>query len=189
MYLSNSRLLSLLLALAVLTLCLLWLLTKQSTASLASTELNAAESQQLAAKQPGADQAVNPANDIPAPESMKEPAAVNNNAETATSVSAAMPAEPKAAAKPTEVPAIPDSLMLSDKELKALSPKERKRYEEMIANLRALHDQSAQLSSERQKLEQQRQELEQRNQALAQQLEEARQKTEAVAAAPDQVKP
>ena len=188
MYLSNSRLLSLLLALAVLTLCLLWLLTKQSTSSLASTELNAAESQQLAAKQPGADQVANPANDNPAPEPIKEPAAVNN-VEAATPVSATMPAETKAAAKPTEVPAIPDSLMLSDKELKALSPKERKRYEEMIANLRALHDQSAQLSSERQKLEQQRQELEQRNQALAQQLEEARQKTEAVAAAPDQVKP
>lgn len=188
MYLSNSRLLSLLLALAVLTLCLLWLLTKQSTSSLASTELNAAESQQLVAKQPGTDHAVSPANDNPAPESMKESAAVNNT-EASTPVSAGMPAEAKAAAKPTEVPAIPDSLILSDKELKALSPKERKRYEEMIANLRALHDQSAQLSSERQKLEQQRQELEQRNQALAQQLEEARQKTEAVAAAPNQVKP
>lgn len=188
MYLSNSRLLSLLLALAVLTLCLLWLLTKQSTASLASTELNAAESQQLAAKQPGVDQVVNSVGDNPAPESMKEPAAVNNVEAANAPANSAMPAEAKAA-KPTEVPAIPDSLILSDKELKALSPKERKRYEEMIANLRALHDQSAQLSSERQKLEQQRQELEQRNQALAQQLEEARQKTEAVAAAPDKVKP
>ena len=177
MYLSNSRLLSLLLALAVLTLCLLWLLTKQSTPSLASSVLNTAEAQQLAAKQPGEDKTANAENNTPTP----EPAAQAANAEK--------PKDATVEAKPAEVLAIPEGLVLSEKELKALSSKERKRYEDMLANLRSLHEQSAKLSSERQQLEQQKQELEQRNQELAQKLEDARQKTEAVATAPDKAKP
>ncbi|MFI0398260.1 MAG: hypothetical protein ACH34X_04240 [Thiolinea sp.] len=181
MYLSNSRLLSLLLALAVLTLCLLWLLTKQSTSSLASSELNTAAAQQLAAKQPDEDETANAENNTPTSEPVQEPAAQAANAEK--------PQYTKVEAKSAEVPAIPEGLVLSEKELKALSSKERKRYEDMLTNLRSLHEQSAKLSSERQQLEQQKQELERRNQELAQKLEDARQKTEAVATAPDQAKP
>ncbi len=186
MYLSNSRLLSLLLALAVLTLCLLWLLTKQSTSSLASSELNTAEVQQLAAKQPDEDKTANTTNNASPPEPVE---ATSEPTPAAQAANAEKPKDAKVEAKSAEVPAIPEGLVLSEKELKALSSKERKRYEDMLTNLRSLHEQSAKLSSERQQLEQQKQELERRNQELAQKLEDARQKTEAVATAPEKAKP
>ncbi|WP_298607517.1 hypothetical protein [uncultured Thiothrix sp.] len=185
MYLSNSRLISLFLALLVLTLSLLWLLGNKTHLA-SSNALNAGETVQLAARQPDTTVVENGVSPIPTLEPAKEatPSAVQ-----AESLATAKPTEtPKsepvsvAPAKTTEVAAIPDNLVLSEKELKALSTKERKRYEKMIENLRSLRDQSTQLTSERQRLEQQMVELEQRNQELTKQLEAVRQTTETATA-------
>lgn len=195
MYLSNTRLFSLLLALAALTLCLLWLLSKQASLQ-TPTALNATEINQVAAKEPDANP---PATSVDNPPTLEPATAAAKAAEQATSATQAMtPAqaaalkaetdkaapttnsEPamaeagKPLAKATEVVTIPENLQLSDKELKALSKKDRERYETMMKNLKSLHDQSTQLSTERQQLEQQMAELERRNQELTKQLEEVR---------------
>lgn len=189
MYLSNTRLISMLFVLAVLTLSLLWLLSKQ--ASLPSPKvLTAEEPLQLAARQPEAevakDNAVTGIPDLePAKETTAPTASISPTPSTVTSTPTA-PAEPSKAektkpARTTEVATVPESLVLSEKELKALSNKDRKRYEQMLENLRSIRDQSTQLTSEHQRLEQQRLELEQRNQELTKQLEQVRQTTETTA--------
>jgi DNA repair exonuclease SbcCD ATPase subunit len=195
-YLSNTRLFSLLLALAALTLCLLWLLSKQASLQ-TPTALNATEINQVAAKEPDANL---PATSVDNPPTLEPATAAAKAAEQATpatqtamtpaqaaalkaetdkAASTAHPALPmaeagKPLAKATEVVTIPENLQLSDKELKALSKKDRERYETMMKNLQSLHDQSTQLSTERQQLEQQMAELERRNQELTKQLEEVR---------------
>ncbi|HPY42275.1 MAG TPA: hypothetical protein PLM98_17240 [Thiolinea sp.] len=181
MYLSNTRLISLLLALAALSLCLLWLLTKQTHFSLSSNPLNSIESTQLAAKEqkPEANNATSDATGSSQAAPEQASATPTNSTPVATTQPQSEPASN--AAKPAEVAAIPDNLILSEKELKALSTKERKRYQTMLDSLRSMHDQSAQLKTERQRLEQQMNELEQRNQELAKQLEQARQMPETTA--------
>lgn len=188
MYFSNTRLISLLLALAVLTLSLLWLLSKQTSLSV-PTALNAEESLQVAAKEPGTGSVENKVTAIPSLEPAKEAAAPvpqPNHLTSAASkpepvVAESKKPEPVNSTKTTEVAAIPENLVLSEKELKALSTKDRKRYEKMLDSLHSLREQSTQLSSERQRLEQQMVELERRNQELTKQLEEVRQTTDTVA--------
>lgn len=188
MYLSNSRLISLFLALLVLSLSLLWLLGNKANLSSSST-LNAGEPVHLAARQPEVtvDNAVSP---IPTLEPAKETtlSVPQSEALAAAKLSEVSKPEPVNAVstKTIEVAAIPDHLVLSEKELKALSTKERKQYEQMIENLHSLREQSTQLTSERQRLEQQMLELEQRNQELTKQLEAVRQTTDIVA---DKAKP
>ncbi|TXH67737.1 MAG: hypothetical protein E6Q85_09185 [Thiothrix sp.] len=183
MYLSNSRLISLFLALLVLILSLLWLLGNKANLS-SSSALNASELVQLAARQPETtvENVVSP---IPTLEPAKDttPSVPQPEALAAAKLPEAAKPEPVNAvsAKTTEVAAIPDNLVLSEKELKALSTKERQQYEDMMENLRSLREQSTQLTSERQRLEQQMLELEQRNQELTKQLEAVRQTTDIVA--------
>lgn len=193
MYLSNTRLLSLLLGLAALTLCLLWLLSKQ--ASLQNPmALNATETTQLVAGQP--DTHTPSSNDslaaqVPAPaltpaqeaaaKSATDPAQTNQVNTVTPPASEAKVEQSQTLAKATPVAAMPEIPELSEKELKALSAKDRKRYDKMLANLRSIREQSTQLSSERQKLEQQMAELEQRNQELAKQLEQVRATNETAA--------
>lgn len=171
MYLSNTRLISMLFVLAGLTFGLLWLLNKQAHLP-SPTALNAEEPVQLVARQPAVDN--NAATAIPELEPAKETIALTNS--NTAGAAAKLQAEP-----PLEVAAIPEHLVLSEKELKALSSKDRKHYEQMMGSLRSLHDQSTQLTSERQRLEQQMAELEKRNQELAKQLEQVRQTTETTA--------
>ena len=186
MYFSNTRLISLLLALAVLTLSLLWLLSKQTSLSV-PTALNAEESLQVAAKELGTGSVENKVTAIPSLEPAKEvPTPQPNHLTSSASkpepvVAESKRPEPVNSTKTTEVAAIPENLVLSEKELKALSTKDRKRYEKMLDSLHSLRDQSTQLSSERQRLEQQMVELERRNQELTKQLEEVRQTTDTVA--------
>ncbi|TXH71884.1 MAG: hypothetical protein E6Q83_00360 [Thiothrix sp.] len=185
MYLSNSRLISLFLALLVLTLSLLWLLGNRINLP-TSTALNAGEALQTAAKVPAEQGVESTISAIPDLEPAKEePTAPIPQLEgLAAAQLAQAEAEKSIAVKTTEVAAIPDNLVLSDKELKALSVKERKQYEKMMENLRSLREQSTQLSSERQRLEQQMTELEQRNQELTKQLEAVRQTTDTAANKP-----
>lgn len=186
MYFSNTRLISLLLALAVLTLSLLWLLSKQTSLSV-PTALNAEESLQVAAKELGTGSVENKVTAIPSLEPAKEvPTPQPNHLTSSASkpepvVAESKKPEPVNSTKTTEVAAIPENLVLSEKELKALSTKDRKRYEKMLDSLHSLRDQSTQLSSERQRLEKQMAELERRNQELTKQLEEVRQTTDTVA--------
>jgi len=180
-YLSNSRLISLFLALLVLTLSLLWLLGNRINLP-ASTALNAGESLQAVAKAPEATVAENTVSAIPSLEPAKEePIPVPQVASLAAAQVTQAETEKGITVKTTEVAAIPENLVLSEKELKALSTKERKQYEKMMENLRSLREQSTQLSSERQRLEQQMTELEQRNQELTKQLEAVRQTTDTAA--------
>lgn len=186
MYLSNSRLISLFLALLVLTLSLLWLLGNRINLP-TSTALNAGEALQTAAKVPAEQGVESTVSAIPDLEPAKEEpttAPIPQLEGLAAAQLAQAEAEKSIAVKTTEVAAIPDNLVLSDKELKALSVKERKQYEKMMENLRSLREQSTQLSSERQRLEQQMTELEQRNQELTKQLEAVRQTTDTAANKP-----
>lgn len=199
MYLSNTRLISLLFALVVLTLGLLWLFSKQMNLT-GSTALKAETIElplQLAARQAEADTPDKAVTAIPELDPVQEPAAARAfQAEANPAVTKPTPAfdktieqgQPESAegakasspAKPLEVAAVPKNLILSEKELKALSAKDRKRYEKMLENLNSLHDQSTQLTNERQRLEQKMHELEQRNVELTRQLEQVRQTTETV---------
>lgn len=174
MYLSNTRLISLLLALAALTLGLLWLLSKQVNLT-APTALNAQESTQLAARQPDIhvpDQAVTAIPDLEPAKKLDASAVV----QAAAAASQAKAGEQSAASKVETKPV--ENLVLSEKELKALSAKDRQRYEKMLENLRSLRDQSTQLTTERQRLELQMNQLEQRNLELTKQLEQTRQTAE-----------
>lgn len=189
MYLSNTRLISLLFALAGLTLGLLWLLSKQvAPAALAPTALNAEVLPQLAAGQTEANAPDKTVEAIPSLEPAPEPAETMTTPAAAAVLQASQakkleqPELAKPAAKPTEMAAVPENLVLSEKELKALSAKDRKRYEKMLESLSSVRDQSTQLTTERQRLEQQMQELEQRNLELTRQLEQVRQTTETTAA-------
>lgn len=189
MYLSNTRLISLLFALAGLTLGLLWLLSKQvAPAALAPTALNAEVLPQLAAGQTEANAPDKTVEAIPSLEPAPEPAETMTTPAAAAVLQASQAKEleqpelAKPAAKPTEMAAVPENLVLSEKELKALSAKDRKRYEKMLESLSSVRDQSTQLTTERQRLEQQMQELEQRNLELTRQLEQVRQTTETTAA-------
>lgn len=205
MYLSNTRLISLLFALAALTFGLLWLLNKQVNLTGATTlQADTTEpSLQLAAKDAEAktpDQAVTA---IPELDPIQEPAAARAiqteaNSALAASNQAIDPPELAAGAKSTPTAsasttksiqgaALPEHLVLSEQELKALSAKDRKRYEKMLKNLSTVRDQSSQLTTERQRLEQQMQALEQRNLELTRQLEQVRQTTEMTAE--DKAKP
>ncbi len=168
MYLSNSRLISLFMALLILTLSLLWLLSNKANLS-TSSALNANEPVQLAARQPETTAVENRVSPIPSLEPAKE--VIASEASVGTQPAPLSAASPKT----TQVAVIPDNLVLSEKELKALSTKERKRYEKMMENLHSLREQSTQLTSERQRLEQQMTELERRNQELSKQLEAIRQ--------------
>lgn len=194
MYLSNIRLISLLFALVVLTLGLLWLFSKQMNLT-GSTALKAETSElplQLAARQAEADTPDKAVTAIPELDPVQELAAARA-LQVETDPAVADPAQafdkpraqgqPEGAkssspAKPLEVAAVPKNLILSEKELKALSAKDRKRYEKMLENLNSLHDQSTQLTNERERLEQKMHELEQRNLELTRQLEQVRQTTE-----------
>lgn len=200
MYLSNTRLIALLFALAALTLGLLWLLSNQVNLT-GATALKAdttEEPLQLAAKDAEANTPDLAVTAIPELDPVQEPAAARAIQTEATSTLAAAtqaiePPELAASAKstpttvststvkPVEVAAVPEHLMLSEKELKALSAKDRKRYEKMLKNLSSVRDQSSQLSTERQRLEQQMQALEQRNLELTRQLEQVRQTSEMTA--------
>lgn len=189
MYLSNTRLISLLFALAGLTLGLLWLLSKQvAPAALAPTALNAEVLPQLAAGQTEANAPDKTVEAIPSLEPAPEPAETMTTPAAAAVLQASQAKEleqpelAKPAAKPTEMAAVSENLVLSEKELKALSAKDRKRYEKMLESLSSVRDQSTQLTTERQRLEQQMQELEQRNLELTRQLEQVRQTTETTAA-------
>ncbi|SKA89272.1 hypothetical protein SAMN02745130_03023 [Thiothrix eikelboomii] len=198
MYLSNTRLIGLLFALAALTLGLLWLLSNQVNLT-GATALKAdttEEPLQLAANDAEANTPDPAVTAIPELDPVQEPAAARAIQTEATSTLAATqaiePSELAASAKstptvststvkPVEVAAVPEHLMLSEKELKALSAKDRKRYEKMLKNLSSVRDQSSQLSTERQRLEQQMQALEQRNLELTRQLEQVRQTSEMTA--------
>lgn len=198
MYLSNTRLIGLLFALAALTLGLLWLLSNQVNLT-GATALKAdttEEPLQLAAKDAEANTPDPAVTAIPELDPVQEPAAARAIQTEATSTLVATQAiePPELAAsakststvatstvKPVEVAALPEHLMLSEKELKALSAKDRKRYEKMLKNLSSVRDQSSQLSTERQRLEQQMQALEQRNLELTRQLEQVRQTSEMTA--------
>ncbi|MFZ1343872.1 hypothetical protein [Thiothrix eikelboomii] len=198
MYLSNTRLIGLLFALAALTLGLLWLLSNQVNLT-GATALKAdttEEPLQLAAKDAEANTPDPAVTAIPELDPVQKPAAARAIQTEATSTLVATQAiePPELAAsakststvatstvKPVEVAALPEHLMLSEKELKALSAKDRKRYEKMLKNLSSVRDQSSQLSTERQRLEQQMQALEQRNLELTRQLEQVRQTSEMTA--------
>lgn len=199
MYLSNTRLIGLLFALAALTLGLLWLLSNQVNLT-GATALKAdttEEPLQLAAKDAEANTPDPAVTAIPELDPVQKPAAARAIQTEATSTLVATQAiePPELAAsakstpttvststvKPVEVAAVPEHLMLSEKELKALSAKDRKRYEKMLKNLSSVRDQSSQLSTERQRLEQQMQALEQRNLELTRQLEQVRQTSEMTA--------
>lgn len=197
MYLSNTRLISLLFALVVLTLGLLWLFSKQMNLT-GPTALKAETIElplQLAARQAEVDTPDKAVTAIPELDPVQELAAaralqVETNPAVADPAQAfdksiaqgqaefAEGAKSSSPAKPLEVAAVPKNLILSEKELKALSAKDRKRYEKMLENLTSLHDQSTQLTNERQRLEQKMHELEQRNLELTRQLEQVRQTTE-----------
>ncbi len=198
MYLSNTRLISLLFALVVLTLGLLWLFSKQMNLT-GPTALKAETIElplQLAARQAEADTPDKAVTAIPELDPVQELAAARTLQVETNNPAVADPAQafdkpiaqgqPESAegakssspAKPLEVAAVPKNLILSEKELKALSAKDRKRYEKMLENLTSLHDQSTQLTNERQRLEQKMHELEQRNLELTRQLEQVRQTTE-----------
>ena len=191
MYLTTTRLVSLLVSLVVLTFALLWLLSKQAISQTAIAAQNSVV--QVVAAEPTISTNTNPA---AATESktvnIDKQSTTGANTPTATQANAVKtftPAQAAAAQKAEEVKtanatqsapatAIPANFTLSEKELKALSSKERQRYEEMLKNLRTIREQSAQLDAEQVKLQQQVKEMEQRNQELTEQLE---QKTAATA--------